>query len=62
VIEEAADERSVDLRKLESGRLSSESLQRVGEQQPKCIPIRGDGVRARLALSDQPIDEKTLEK
>ncbi len=58
MIEEGADERSVEHLDLQFRRCDAGGLPREVEQQPKAVPIGGDRVRARMSLRTQPLDEE----
>ena len=58
--EEPADRAGVEVLEAELGRLLPAGPGHIGEEQPEAVPVGGDGVRAGLALADQPLGEVLL--
>ena len=61
VIQEGADELGVEILELQPGRRPAGLLRGEGQEQLEGVPVGGHGVRAGLALADQPQREVGLE-
>ena len=62
VVEEINDQRRVDLLELQIRRLPAETFPRERQELAEGVPVGLDGVRARLALVHQALDEEPLEQ
>ena len=62
VVEEINDQRRVDLFELQIRRLPPETFPRERQELAEGVPVGLDGVRARLALVYQALDEEPLEQ
>ena len=54
VVEEGADQRGVQVGEVELGGLLAGPVAHEAQQQAPGVPVGGDGVRAGVALADQP--------
>ena len=61
VVQEVADERGVEVGQVELAGLFAGAVLRVAQQQPPSVAVGGDGVRAGVALTDQPFGEERLQ-
>jgi len=61
VIEEAADQRGVEVGDVQRRGCAAGELGGVAEQQPQRVAVGGDGVGAGVALADQPLGEERLQ-
>ncbi len=61
VLQEGADQRGVEIGDLEAGGRLAGLLRGEGEQQLEGVAVGGDGVRAGLALADQPVGHVGLQ-
>jgi hypothetical protein len=61
VIEEGADQRSVEIDQLELARPFASALCGEAEQETERVPVGGDGVGAHPTLGDQAFGEERLE-
>ena len=62
VVEERADQLGVEVVERQPRRRPADALLAEGEQQPQRVAVGGDGVRAGVALSDQPLGEERLQR
>ena len=60
MVEERADQRSVEIVDVELERLLAGPLVGEAEQQPERVAVGGDGLGAGVALGDQPLGEESL--
>lgn len=61
VVEERPDQRRVEVVEIELERLFAGLLAREGQEQPECVAICSDRLRAGVALRDQTIGEPCLQ-
>ena len=61
VVQEAADERGVQVAQVQPARLLAGAVVRVAQQQPPGVTVGGDGVDAGVALVDQPLGEERFQ-
>ena len=62
VVQERADRGGVQVGQVELGGHLAGALVHEGEQQPQGVAVGGDGVRAGLALLDEPVGEERLQR
>ena len=60
--EERADQRRVEIVDVQLEWLLAGLLVREGQQQPERVAVGGDGLRAGVALGDQPLGEERLQR
>jgi uncharacterized protein YciI len=61
VVEERADQRRVQVRRVQLGGLPAGGPGGVDEQQPPAVSVGGDGMRAGLTLPGRPVGEERLQ-